>query len=144
MRLKMIPGDRRIAVGKAGGVINVRRSIRAPRQCVLAAEMKRIALVMIEQEKAWWRRGTRTDQAANDAAEPKSELIGIGEIDLRPVADPRGTQRQFPAIDSRALHIDREKHIRVVQPFVFEAIFRASQTVIALNRPALQWNGVPH
>src|SRR5258707_661694 len=141
MRLKMIPGDRRIAVGKAGGVINVRRSIRAPRQCVLAAEMKRIALVMVEQEKARGRRGTRTDQAANDAAEPKSELIGIGEIDLRPVADPRGTQRQFPAIDSRALHIDREKHIRVVQAVVVEEVFRASQKVVGIERPALEGNG---
>src|SRR5258708_6167556 len=109
MRLKMIPKDRRIAVGKAGGVINVRRSIRVPRQCVLAAEMKCIALVMIEQEKARRRRRAWTDQAADDAAEPKSELIGIGEIDLRPVADPRGTQRQLPTVDSRALHIDREK-----------------------------------
>src|SRR5260370_38286507 len=102
----MTPGDRGIAVREAGAVINVRRSVSAPWQCVLAAEMKRIALVMIEQEKAWWRRSARTDQAANDEPEAKSELIGIGEIKLRAVADPWGTQRQLPAVDSVAWTIE--------------------------------------
>src|SRR5260221_12003013 len=111
MRLKMIPGDRRIAVREARAVIDVRRSVSARRQCVLAAQMQRIALVMIEQKKARGRRSARTDQAANDAAEAKSELIGIGEIELRAVADPWRTQRQLPAIDSRALYIDGEKNV---------------------------------
>src|SRR6266436_3589726 len=125
MRLKMIPGDRRIAVREARAVINVRRSVSAPWQCVLAAEMKRIA---------------RTDQAANDAAEAKSELIGIGEIELRAVADPWRTQRQLPAIDSRALYIDREKDVRAVQAIVVEEVFRASRKVVGVERPALEGN----
>src|SRR5712664_2111075 len=141
MRLKMIPGDRRIAVREARAVINVRRSVSAPWQCVLAAEMKRIALVMIEQEKAWGRRSARTDQAANDAAEAKSELIGIGEIELRAVADPWRTQRQLPAIDSRTLYIDREKDVRAVQAIVVEEVFRASRKVVGIERPAFEGNG---
>src|SRR5260370_33129946 len=125
----MIAKDHRIAVGKAGGVIDVRRSVSAPWQCVPAAEMKRIALVMIEQEKAWGRRSARTDQAANDAAEAKSELIGIGEIELRAVANPWRTQRQLPAIDSRALNIDREKDVRALQPVGVDEVIAAGGQV---------------
>src|SRR5260370_37326684 len=136
----MIAKDHRIAVGKAGGVIDVRRSVSAPWQCVPAAEMKRIAVVMMQQEKAWWRRSARTDQAANDAAEAKSELIGIGEIELRAVADPWRTQRQLPAIDSRALYIDREKDVRAVQAVVVEEVVRASRKVVGIERPALEGN----
>src|SRR5260370_42467258 len=109
MRLKMIPKDRRIAVGKARGIVNVRRSVRAPRQCVLAAEMKRIALVMIEQEEARWRRSARTDESADNEAEPKSQLMRIIQIDLHPVANHGRTQRQLRPMDWHALHSDREK-----------------------------------
>src|SRR5258705_13100226 len=111
MRLKMISRNHRIAIGEARPVINVRRSVRTPWQCVLAAKVQRITLIMIEQKKAWRRRCARTDQSADDAAEAKSELVGVGEIDLRPVLDTRRTQRQLPAADSRALYIDGEKHV---------------------------------
>src|ERR1700686_707727 len=106
MGRKMIPGDRRIAVGKARAVINVSRRVCAPRQCVLAAKMQRVALIVVEQKKARWRRSARTDQAANNATQAERQLVGISEIDLRPVLDTRRTQRQLPATDSRALHID--------------------------------------
>src|ERR1700676_464761 len=111
MARKVIARDRRIAVGKARAVVNVRRSIGSPRQRVLAAQMQRVALVMVEQKKSRRRRGARTHQAADDAAEAKRELVGIGEIDLRAILDARRTQRQLPAVDSRALYIDREKHV---------------------------------
>src|SRR5258707_5006976 len=107
--MKRIPGDRWIAVREPRAVINVRRSVSAPWQCVLAAEMKRIALVMIEQEKAWGRRSAWTDQSADDAAEAKSELVGVSQIELRTVLDPRRAECQLPTIDSRALYIDGEK-----------------------------------
>src|ERR1700726_2839041 len=111
MRLKMISRDRRIAIGEARPIINVRRSIRMPWQRVMAAKMQRIALIMVEQEKSRGRRRAGTNQAADDAAEAKGQLVGIGEIDLRSVSDLRGTQRQLPAADSCALYIDREKHV---------------------------------
>jgi hypothetical protein len=111
MGRKMIPGDRRIAVGKAGAVINVSRRVCAPRQRVLAAKMQRVALIVVEQKKARWRRSARTDQAANNATEAERQLVGLGEIDLRSILDARRTQRQLPAANSCALHIDREKHV---------------------------------
>src|SRR6266849_2697095 len=111
MRLEMIPGDRRITVREARAVINVRRSVSAPRQCVLAAQMQRVALVMVEQKKARGKRNARTDQSADDAAEAKSQVVGISEIELRPALNAQGTQRQLPAIYSRALYIDGEKDV---------------------------------
>src|SRR5260370_36575004 len=117
MRLKMIPGDRRIAVREARAVINVRRSVSAPWQCVLAAEMKRIALVMIEQEKAWGRRSARNDQADNDAAEAKSELFGIGEIELRAAANTWRKQHRYHAMDYRSLTCAIETDVSEVHDF---------------------------
>ncbi len=103
--------DSGIAVREARAVINVRRSICAPWQCVLAAQMQRIALVMIEQKKARGRRSAWTDQSADDAAEAKSELVGVSQIELRTVLDPRRAECQLPTIDSRALYIDGEKDV---------------------------------
>src|SRR5260370_2457251 len=111
MRLKMIPRDRRIAVGETRGVVNVRGSVRPPWQCVLAAKMQRVALVMVEQKVSRGRRSARTDQASDDAAEAKRPLGGVSDIDLRPVFDARRAQRQLPATDSCALYIDGEKDI---------------------------------
>src|SRR5260370_37120661 len=99
MRLKMISRNHRIAIGEARPVINVRRSVCTPWQCVLAAKEQRITLIMIEQKKAWRRRCARTDQSADDAAEANSELDGEGEIDWVPVVITRRRKRQPPYAD---------------------------------------------
>src|SRR4029077_4728693 len=135
-----ISRDRRIAVGEARAIVNVGRSVRPPRQRVLAAKMQRVALVMVQQKVARERRSAWADQAANDAAKAKSQLVGIGEIELRPVSDAWGTQRQLPAIDSRALNIDGEKNVGVVQAVVVEEVLRAIQEVVGVEHPALERN----
>jgi len=52
------------ADSEAGGIVDVGGCIAAPRQSELAANMKRVALIVIEETKAWWRRGAGRDQPA--------------------------------------------------------------------------------
>ena len=47
VRLKVVTQERRITIGEAGGVGDVRGSISTPRQSELAANMQRVALIMI-------------------------------------------------------------------------------------------------
>jgi len=124
MRLKMIAGDARVAVGKPGGVVNVGCRVRMERHFVSCAEVQCIALVMIEKSEAITKGKIR--EAAVDVAKSESELIGIREINLRPIADARRAQRKFPPVDARALNRDREKQVGIVEVVVVEKIFGAS------------------
>ena len=139
MRLKMIAGDARVAVGKPGGVVNVGCRVRMKRQFVSCAEVQSVALVMIEQSEAVAE--VEISQAAVDVAEGESELIGIREINLRPIADARRAQRKLPAVDARALNRDREKQVGIVEIIVVEEILGASEKIAGVQRPAVEWNG---
>ena len=139
MRLKMIAGDARVAVGKPGGVINVGCRVRMERHFVSCAEVQRVALVVVEQSEAVAE--GEIGQAAVDVAEGESELIGIGQINLCAIADARRAQRKLPAVDARALYSDGEKQVGIVEIIVIEKIFGASEKIAGVQRPAVEWNG---
>ena len=76
VRLEMITRDRGIAVGEAGGVIDVCRGIGMEWEIVARAEMQRVALIMIEQTEAIAK--GEVGQPAVDVAKSEGELVRIG------------------------------------------------------------------
>ena len=54
--------------------------------------------------------------------------------------DARRTERQLPTIDSRALYINREEDVGVIQAVVVEEVAGASQKVIGVQDPAFEGN----
>src|SRR6267378_5202160 len=102
--------------------------------------MQRVALVVVEKEISRRRSRAWTDQAADDAAAAQSELIGIGEIELGAVAEPWRAQCQLPAIDSRALHVNSEEDVGVIQAVVIEEVRRARQKIVGIEHPSFEGN----
>jgi hypothetical protein len=51
--------------------------------------MERMALVVVEKEISRWRNGASADQAAHDAAAAERQLIRVGQIKLRAIAEAR-------------------------------------------------------
>src|SRR5260370_10329875 len=103
--------------------------------------MKRVALVVVEGEISWRRNRASADQAADDAAAAERQLIRIGEIELGAIAEPWRAERQLPAIDSRALYIDGEEDVGIIQTVVVEKVGAASQKVVGIQDPTFKGNG---
>ena len=109
------------------------------RHFVSCAEVQCIVLVMIEKSEAITKGKIR--EAAVDVAKGESELIGIREINLRPIADARRAQRKFPPVDARALNRDREKQVGIVEIIVVEEILGASEKIAGIDGPSVERNG---
>src|ERR1700761_5947226 len=125
---------RGIAVGKSRSVVDVRRDERPPRQRPLPSDVQRVPLVVIEQTEAVTKR--KIGKAAVDVAESKRELIRVGQVNLPAVVNARRPQRQFPAIDARALNCDREEYVRVIQIVVVEEILRQRLKSVRVDCPS--------
>src|SRR5258706_3653025 len=76
VRLEMITRDRGIAIGEAGGVINVCRGVGMEGEIVARAEMQCVALVMIEEVESVTK--GRVREAAIDISKGESELVRVG------------------------------------------------------------------
>src|SRR4029077_2744032 len=103
-------------------------------------EVQRVALVEVEKEISRRRVRRSADECAVNAAAGKRRLIRVGEIELGAIAHTRGTKSQLPSIDSRALHVDREEDVGIVQAVVIEKVGGASQKVVGIQDPAFEWN----
>ena len=76
VRLEMVAGDHGVAVGEAGCVIDVGRSVGMEWEIVARAEMQGVALVVIEKVEAVTE--SEVGEAAVDVAEGEGKLIRIG------------------------------------------------------------------
>ena len=76
VRLEMIAGDQGVAVGEAGGVVDVGRSVGMEWEIVARAEMQGVALVVIEKGKAVTK--SEVGEAAVDISKSEGELVRIG------------------------------------------------------------------
>src|SRR5271168_2146087 len=140
VRLEVVIGvRRRIAIGEAGSVVDVCGNVAAPGQRVLPAEVQRVALVVIEQAEAVAER--KVGKPAVDVAEAEGQLIGVGQVELQAILDARRANRQFPAVDARALNGDGKENIGIVQIVVIEKVFRAGEKIVGVDGPALEGNG---
>lgn len=141
VRLEMVSRIRWswIAVREARRIVNVRRSIRIPRQSVLSAEMQSVALVVVEKTEAITKGKIR--QTAIDITETERQLIRIGQVNLCAIANARRTQRQFPAIDARALNRDGNEEVGIVEIVVVEEIPCQRLKIVGINRPPVKRNG---
>ena len=92
-------------ITEAGTVIDVGGRIGPPRKGDVAAEVERVALVVIECEERSRRRKIR--QATSDGQFAFCYLIGIRKVDLSAMSDARRAQGQFPATDSCSIDRDR-------------------------------------
>src|SRR5690349_351195 len=125
MRLQMIIQVwRSIAVGEAGCIGDVARSVGIPRQGVLRAHMQSVPLVVIEEAKSIAER--KVGQPAIDVSKTESELIRIGEINLCAITNARRTHGDFPPADARPLNCDGEEQVRIIEAVVIEIIVSAS------------------
>ncbi len=109
-----------------------------PRQSVIAANMKGVALIMIE-ESATAAEG-EIGEAAINAAATEGELIGISQINLAAVMDVRGAQGNFPTVGARTLDSDGEKEIGIVEIVVIEEVPGAGEEIAGVERPAAKGN----
>ena len=75
VRLEMIAGNIRIAIGESRSIVDIRREISAPRQRVLPPKMQRISLVVVEKEISGRRVRASTNESAHDAAAAERQLI---------------------------------------------------------------------
>ena len=143
VRLEMVAGIGRswIAVGETGSVVDIGGGVGLPRKTVLTADVQSVALVVVEEAQARRRRGARSDEAASDAAEAESQLVGVSEIELGTVAETRRAKREFPSVNARALNGKRKKEIGVVEIVVIEEVFRASEEIIGVKSPAAERDG---
>src|SRR5271170_5056951 len=130
---------RRRAVGEARAVVHVRGSVIVPRQSVLPADVQGVALIVVQQAEAVAER--KIGKAAIDVAESQSQLIRVGEIKLRAIFDTRGTQRQFPAVDTRALNGYGNEQLRILEIIVVEEICGQGLKVVGIDGPAVEGNG---
>src|SRR5437016_273414 len=76
VRLEMIAGDQRVAVGEAGGVVDVGRSVGMEWEIVAHAEVQGVALVVIEELEALTK--GKVGESAVDVAKGEGQLIRIG------------------------------------------------------------------
>ncbi len=136
----MIAGTHRrpSAVGEARGVGDVGGRIGMPGQTELPAEVKRVALIVVEEAATAAER--KIGEAAVDATTTEGELIWVGQVDLAAVMDARRAQRKFPAVDARALNGDRDENLRVIEIVVVEEVGGASEKVVSVQDPAFEGN----
>ena len=81
-------GNAVFSVAEAGAVIDVGGSVGVPGQRDIAADVERVALVVVERAES----GEERDigQSAGDGAAAFGDLIGIGEVKLRRDGRMRG------------------------------------------------------
>ena len=109
-----------------------------PRKAVLSADVKRVALVVVEEAKAGRRRGAGGNETAGDAPETESQLVGVREIELGAMANARGAQREFPTVDARALDGYGKEDLGVVEIVVIKEVSGAGEEIIGVEGPAAE------
>lgn len=129
----------RVSVGEARSIGDVGGGVGMPGQIVLGAEVQGVALVMIEKSATATER--EISEAAVDAAASESELIRIGQVELRAIADARGAQSDLPSADASALNGDGEEQIGVVEIVVVEEVRRAGEEIVGVENPASEGDG---
>ena len=112
-----------------------------PGQGELAAEVERVALVVIEGEISRRWNGAIREQAADDASMAEGELIGVVKVELAAVTDAGRTKSKFPAGDAGGLDGDGEEEVGIVETVVVKEIVGAGDEIIGVDGPALDGNG---
>ncbi len=79
----------------------------------------------------------RGDQTARDVSPGFADLIGIGQMQLRPLPEPRRSQRHFPTANQRLGKCDRNEDIGFAQIIMIEEIVCASAKGVRVEAPAL-------
>ena len=75
----------------------------------------------------------KVGQAAGDRAFAFRDLIGVGEVDLRPVGDHRRAQSQFPATDDGLLDGQREEQVGLADVVVIEKVVGNGLEVVGID-----------
>ena len=139
MRLEMVASNRWVPIREAGGIVNVSRCIASPGQRELSADVQRVSLIMVEQLETVAE--GEIGETAGNVAEPKGELIRVGQVDLRSIANVRRAQREFPAVDAGALDRDGKENVGIIQIVVIEKVIRTRQKIVGVESPTAKRNG---
>src|SRR5450631_2547207 len=124
-------------IGETGTVVNVGRSVRTPRQGEIAADIERVALVMVERAPCQVR---KIGQPAIDESSGTRHLVGICKVNLGPVRNARRAQGQLPASHNGPLNGEREEEIGLADVVVIEKIRRVRAKHIGVDDPAAPRN----
>src|SRR5450631_3255086 len=125
------------SVTEAGTVIDVGGRIRVPRQGDVRADVKGVALIVVEGTEAgvWIAeicgeiRKTSVDGAAS------CNLIGVGKVDLSTVGNARRAEGQLPAADFGSGNGDRQTQARSNAAMV-KIIVRICLEVVDVENPS--------
>jgi len=97
-------GDALLSVVESGAVVNVGGGVGTPGEDDVAAQVERVALVMVERAKVGFDVGDRIGradvgivQSPGDDATGLGDLIGVSEMKLAAAGDAGRAQRQFPS-----------------------------------------------
>ena len=84
-------------VAESGAVVNVGGGVGAPWEADVAADVERVALVMIERAESG--RGCHVVEATGDDAATLGDLVGVGEVKLDTMGNTRRAQRELPCLN---------------------------------------------
>src|ERR1700722_12018039 len=120
-------------VGETGAVIDVGGSVGAPGEGQIAADIERVALVVIEGAP---RKIGKIGQTAVDESARPRHLIGIGKMKLCAVRNARRAHRKLPAADKGVLNGQREKQIGLANIVVIEKVRSVGAKHVGVENPA--------
>src|SRR6266571_2827732 len=131
---------RAVTIEEARAVTQIAGGPGAPGKLNVEAGIERVALVVVEKEKARrWRR--EIGKPSSDATGGLRELVRIRQIELRAVAKPRGAHRRFPTVNARALDGKRKEDVGIAEHVMVEVVPRVGLKIRHVERPATEGNG---
>src|SRR6202051_2556671 len=80
-------------------------------------------------------------ETAGDIPESESELIRVGQVHLRSIANARRAQREFPPVDAGPLDRDGKENVGIIQIIVIKEVIRTRQKIVSGERPSSKRNG---
>src|SRR6266436_9518762 len=101
---------RAFSVDKAGAIVGVEVGPQAPRQLQIEAGGEGVALVVVEEEVAFVRRG-KIGKAAGYAAGTLSVLMRVDGVELGECGDPGRGRGAFPAANASTSNGKRKENI---------------------------------
>src|ERR1039457_6586463 len=127
------------AVCKARTVIEISASRYAPRKAEVEPRVKRMPLIVVQQEiAAVWRR--EIGKAAADRSQAFAMRISVRQVNPPSLSNPRRAHRYLPSVESCAVDGQREKDVGISDGVVVEVVSRTLVIVVYIEHPSVHRN----
>src|SRR5277367_5343496 len=128
-------------VAEARAIVNISRGIRAPWKGNVPPNIQGIALVVVQRAQAGARitkRSGVTQQPSGDKAAAVGNLVGIGEMKLPAMRNPRRSQGKLPPANERLLNRQRKEQVRFSDDIMIKEIVDARAKCVGVEGPSMQ------